>query len=464
MSEASRLISECRARSCPAYERPQFLPAAARFRPDVSSREPFGFERLPVFGLAAAMIGFLAAPALGTFATLMQLACLGMILALRWRNIPGILAVGLPLLALGLFAAASALWSEVPGVSLRYGTQLAITGLMAIILGRVLTLRQLALAVLIGLSVACLAGLATGRTGASESGPVLIGLAGSKNQMGYIALAWLTAGLCVVSSSGYRVAARFLGGLATFPAAFLIAQGDSATALVSAAVLVGLLGLLALAAWLGRGGRLFALLGAGLLAVPTLVALPEIERQADILRSDVLQKDDRLTGRTLLWEDADRLIAQAPIVGHGYKAIWLGPAGKGLLARNGQTDGRAFHFHDTFRELLVDLGFIGLALFLLPLTYAVLRSVVLLIAAVDAPRAFAIATLFTIILRVRTELVVGPFMLDTVLLWALITALTTLPLSASAPMAPENAARRLAIFHRRRGTHTPFPTTQRNPA
>ena len=70
---------------------------------------------------------------------------------------------------------------------------------------------------------------------------------------------------------------------------------------------------------------------AALLALPALVALPEIERQAVIIQTDVLGKDARLTGRTLLWEEADSLIAQAPLVGHGYKAIWLGPKGKGLM-------------------------------------------------------------------------------------------------------------------------------------
>jgi exopolysaccharide production protein ExoQ len=421
--------------------------------------EPFGFERLPVTGIAATMTAFLAAPALGAFATLMLLIGLAALLALRWRGLPALIAAGLPLLALPLFAAASMLWSDVPDVSLRYGVQLVLTALAGIALGRALTLRQLVLAVFIGLSVACLAGLALGRTGTSENGPVLIGLSGSKNQMGYIALAWLAAGLCVAASGGYRPWARVAGGLAAVPAMFLIVQGESATALISAAVLVGLLGLLAVAAWLGRGGRLFALVAAALLVVPALVALPEIERQAMIIQTDVLGKDARLTGRTLLWEEADSLIAQAPLVGHGYKAIWLGPKGKGLLARNGQKDGRAFHFHDTFRELLADLGMVGLGLFLLPLVLAALRTVLLLIAAVDAPRAFAVATLFTIALRTRTELVVGPFLIDTVLLWALVTALAALPLSAPAADSPSRPAREP---HRR--TRRSFPKPQRNPA
>ena len=445
------------------------MPATTRAGLDKGASEPFGFERLPVVGLAATMIAFLAAPALGPVATLVQIACLAVILAARWRSLPGLVPAGAALLLLPLFAAASMLWSDVPGVSLRYGVQLLVTAVMGIALGRLLTLRQLVLAVFVGTSVACLIGLATGRAGMSESGPVLIGLAGSKNQMGYIALIWLSAALCVLASGGYGIKTRIAAAAALVPAAFLIVQGDSATALVSAVVLTGLLGLLAVAAWLGRAGRLLALAGAGLLALPALVALPELERQAEILRTDVLEKDARLTGRTLLWEEADRLIAQAPLIGHGYKAIWLGPKGKGLLARNGQSDGRAFHFHDTFRELMADLGAVGLALFVLPLAFALVRGVVLLVAQVDAPRAFAIATLLTILLRVRTELVVGPFMIDTVLLVAVAAALTALPLAASAGSEPASARTRrraaaAAAARPHRGGRVHSHRTQRNPA
>jgi exopolysaccharide production protein ExoQ len=433
---------------------------------DAPGTAQYGFERMPVFGLSVAMIAALAAPALGPLALLVQIAGVAAIFVTRWRSLPAWLPLAFPLMLLPLFAAASALWSDVPGISLRYGVQLLVTVLMGVMLGRALTLRQLVLAVFIGLTIAGLAGLASGRMGVAEEGPVLIGLSGSKNQMGYIALFWLAAALCVAGSSGYRLMARIAAMLAVVPAVFLIAQGDSATALVSAVLLVGVLVMLLLASWLGRGGRLFALAAAALMVIPTIVALPEIERQAAILQTDVLKKDARLTGRTLLWEEADRLIAQSPVIGHGYKAIWLGSAGKGLLARNNQSDGRAFHFHDTFRELLADLGIVGLALFLLPLAYAAVRLVVLLVAAIDAPRAFAAASLFTILLRIRTELVIAPFMLDTALLMAIVTALAVTPIALRDPSGahPARARTPRALPPRGRRAHRHLSHPQRNPA
>lgn len=435
--------------------------AAARSREEHRAVEPFGFERLSVFGLAVAMIAGLAAPAFALAATLLQVVCIAAIIALRWRMVPALLPAALPLLLLPLFAAASALWSDVPDISLRYGIQLLVTVIMGVALGRLLTLRQLVLVVFVGTSIACLVGLALGRTGETDGGVVLIGLSGSKNQMGYIALFWLSSALSVLGSSTYRPLVRILAGLAVLPASFLLIQADSATAIVSMAVLIGLLALLAIASFLGRGGRLFALLAAALLTVPVVVGLPQIERQAAVIRTDVLQKDERLTGRTLLWASADTLIMQAPVIGHGYKAIWLGPKGKELLARNGKTDGRAFHFHDTFREIMADLGAVGLVLFLLPLAYGALRGVLLLIAAVDAPRAFALVTLATVFLRVRTELVIGPFMLDTALLYAIVTALMVMPLAVAASATEP----RPALFRmREKRAARPSPRPQRNPA
>lgn len=390
--------------------------------------EPFGFERLPLFPFAVLMIFCLCVPALGAPAVLLQLAAFGAILSISWRRLPGILLTALPFLLLPLFATGSALWSDVPMISLRYGSQLILTVLMGVLLARVLALRALVLAIFVGVSLACLLGLASGRSGMSEEGAVLIGLAGSKNQISYFALFWIGSALCVLASAQYRLLTRLVAASMLLPAAFLLVQGSSMTAVVSAGVMTGMLGLLAIAYWLGRAGRIFALTAAGLLAFPVLVGLPQIEDEADRFRSDVLGKDSRLTGRTLLWEAADSLIQQQPLIGHGYKAIWLGPHGKGLLARNNQVDGRAFHFHDTFRELQADLGLIGLLLFLAPLAIAALRSIPLLVAQIDVPRAFVVVTLVTILLRMRTELVIGPFLTETVVLYAVLTVLVGLPL------------------------------------
>jgi exopolysaccharide production protein ExoQ len=384
-----------------------------------------GFERLPVEPFAAALIFCLCMQSLGAVVVLAELALLGAILAIRWRELPRAGLVALPLLALPLFAVASAAWSAQPEASLRYGVQLALTAVMGIALVRFIDRRRLPLVVLAGAAPAMLIGLLSGNTGPSPEGPVLIGFAGSKNQMSYICLFWIAAALCVAASSQRHWLARIAAVLSLVPAVLLLVQGDSMTALVSAVVLAALLVGLGIAARLGPFLRLFALLSGGLLALTAVAALPQIEREAETFRADVLGKDRRLTGRTLLWAAADRLIEQRPVVGHGYKAIWMGREGEGLLARNDQKDGRSFHFHDTVREIRVDLGLVGLALFLLPLIAALVRAVPLLIERIDPGRAFAASALVLLLLRSRTELILGPFLIDTVILFAVIALFLT---------------------------------------
>lgn len=405
-----------------------------------------GFEFLPVEPLATALVFCLCIQSLGTPVVLAELALLGALLTIRWREAWRLLCASFPFLLLPLLAVASAAWSDVPSISFRYGLQLLITVVMGAAIAWTVPLPRIPVIVFIGTGLATLLGIASGRTGASLEGEVLIGLAGSKNQIGYISLFWLSSALCVAGSSRSGWILRIAAVLSLVPAIYMIWQAHATTALVSAIAAVGILGVLATASLLSTGGRLFCLCALALLLLPAAAALPQIEGYADHIRSDVLQKDAGLTGRTLLWQSADELIARRPVTGYGYKAIWMGEEGVGLLARNGQTDGRAFHFHDTIRELRVDLGIPGLVLFLVPLAYAFIRLAPLLVAQVTPTRAFLAVTLLLIGLRLRTELEVGPFLVDTVLLYVALAGISRMPIG-QAP--PRRARTRMPIRSRR---------------
>ena len=405
-----------------------------------------GFELLPVEPLATALVFCLCIQSMGSPVVLAELALLGALLTIRWREGWRLLCAGFPFLLLPLLAVASASWSDVPAVSLRYGLQLLITVAMGVAIAWTVPLSRTPLVVFIGTGLATLLGIAAGRTGISLEGEVLIGFAGSKNQMGYINLFWLSSALCVAGSSRSGWLLRIVALLSVVPAIYMIWQGHATTALVSGVVAIGVLGVLAVASLLPPGGRLFSLCAMALLLLPAAAALPQIEAYADHIRSDVLQKDAGLTGRTLLWQSADELIARRPVTGYGYKAIWMGEEGVGLLARNGKTDGRSFHFHDTIRELRVDLGIPGLVLFVLPLAYVLIRMVPLLVARVTPARAFPAVTLLLICLRLRTELEVGPFLVDTVLLYMALAGISLTPIG-QAP--PHRARTRMPIRSRR---------------
>lgn len=73
------------------------------------------------------------------------------------------------------------------------------------------------------------------------------------------------------------------------------------------------------------------------------------------------QKDPTLTGRTVLWEYADFLLRTNPYKGVGYQAFWVQGRGDAeyLWEINNVLGRKGFNFHNTFRELGVQLGYPG---------------------------------------------------------------------------------------------------------
>lgn len=437
------------------YERERLISLATRApagnRP-ISGR--YGFEAAPTEPFVAALLFCLCVQALGMIVVVVELLLLGILLVIRWRSLPAIVVRRVILFALPIFAVVSAFWSPVSGASLRYGIQLGLTVLIGVVIAASVQPRRLPFLVFIGVGASLLIGMATGRTGLSVDGAVLIGLTGSKNQIGFFALFWLIASCCVAASPLHRLPVKILAIGGALIAAYLVWQSNSMTALISTVVVLGTLFVLAVIARFTTRGRQFALIGVALAVSPLILAQDEISRQVEYFVIDTLDKDPRLTGRGLLWQEADVLIDQKPLLGWGYKGIWLGPEGAGLLARHGQSDGRSFHFHDTVRELRVDLGWVGLLLFLLPLVYVTIRAAGGLVSRIDVPRAFAIATMMAILMRFRVDLVISPFLADTVFLFM---SMAMLGWSASAVLRPSTPA----TSRRPVAPSQPLPTFQR---
>lgn len=86
----------------------------------------------------------------------------------------------------------------------------------------------------------------------------------------------------------------------------------------------------------------------------------------------LLDREPTLSGRTAIWAQVGHAIAQHPLLGYGYDAFWRGMQGPSL-----QIDA-AVHFmvehaHNGFLEIALELGLVGLALFLLSWLVAWLR-------------------------------------------------------------------------------------------
>ena len=109
-----------------------------------------------------------------------------------------------------------------------------------------------------------------------------------------------------------------------------------------------------------------------------MVAIPVVAWLAGGDLDQVLNavgKDTTLTGRTTLWSAAEASIGAHPTLGVGYQAYWqLGSWGAEQLWQISFVPNKTgYHFHDTYLEVAVDLGFVGLAIFLTTLAAMLLR-------------------------------------------------------------------------------------------
>jgi exopolysaccharide production protein ExoQ len=97
------------------------------------------------------------------------------------------------------------------------------------------------------------------------------------------------------------------------------------------------------------------------------VAFQSIASSILAIGLSLFDKDPTLTGRTYLWYRAKDLIAQKPGLGRGYSAFWQqgNSDAEGLWQYAGITGRSGFNFHNAAIAVEVELGYAGLAIFLL---------------------------------------------------------------------------------------------------
>jgi exopolysaccharide production protein ExoQ len=129
---------------------------------------------------------------------------------------------------------------------------------------------------------------------------------------------------------------------------------------------------------------------------------------ADVLAG--MRKDITLTGRTLLWDYAALSIAENPILGVGYQAYWqIGNAGAEDLWRdNGITAKYGFNLHNIYMQIGVDLGLVGIFIFVALLIVITARIIRLTLTGRPGP-GFIFATSIFIYELLLTPIEVGVF-------------------------------------------------------
>ena len=357
---------------------------------------------------------------IGTMLVIVQLLLAGMLFlarpaafietALRWW----------PLLLVPILCAVSALWSTAPAESFRYGLQLLFSSFLGVHLARLMTPGRYVAVFLLAFFVFSILCIIDGRQGISADGMVLIGLTGSKNQIGLVGVFLLLSAMATFFMGGISILMRWVALLAVPLAGFLLWNCHSATALLMAAGGVLVLFVMWFAQRLPPNGRLAAIVGGLLVLAPLAALTPEASEAVDHFVFDTLNKDPTLTGRTILWARADELIAQRPILGWGYQAIWMGDSFEtiGLQRLTGITDGRAFHFHNQFRQTGVDTGFVGLIALVSAMLVTLFAGFRQALLTPHPATSFFYVVFVLMIVRSFTDTIIQPFSIHTMLLFA----------------------------------------------
>ncbi|KXF76619.1 exopolysaccharide biosynthesis protein [Paramesorhizobium deserti] len=268
------------------------------------------------------------------------------------------------ILAFALFACLSFTWSAAPAVTLRASIQYMTTIICALIASRIIDTRTLTSGVSLGVGLVLLYSLAFGRYhyDALDGSYSFVGAFSSKNQLGFFAslgLYFVFASFFVLRTSiMWRSIAILLGALSGYS---LLASSSATSVIATLATLMVVMTVGLVLKFSPRSRRSFFIIG---LVIAVAVAIVALNAGAVGLILGAFGKDTTLTGRTYLWDQGLRAAHEAPLLGVGYYAYWVQGFSEAerLWDEFYITSRGGFHFHNTYIEVLVELGYVGLVL------------------------------------------------------------------------------------------------------
>lgn len=298
--------------------------------------------------------------AVSTVVQLLILFVLLAILAARWRHYAPLLRHLLPYVAIVSLCLASVLWSDNPGPTIRRGASLLTCVSFGVYLSQTFQLRgAIAMAgrcaVFLGvLSVAVFIAVPKiGRETALGYERAMRGVFSQKNPMAECMLLGLTCYAFRMLDEGVR-----RSHLACVAVLLLcIALGRSATSLAIAMLM------LSAALFLGLRGRPRLRLMMGFGAGWLLLAFVVMMLVAPDVMFHLAGRDASLTGRGPLWHEVLRVVAERPLLGHGYAGFWNEDSREvqylWLLVGWQAPDS-----HNGYLDVTVQIGLVGLALYM----------------------------------------------------------------------------------------------------
>ena len=171
---------------------------------------------------------------------------------------------------------------------------------------------------------------------------------------------------------------------------------------------------------LSHFGRVRFVFAGIVIALPALVLAGLASDLAHDFIVHVMGKDVTLTGRTLLWRRAEELIPAHPFGGVGFQSFWVqgNIEAEGIWRRFHVMGRSGFHFHNTYIETTIELGYLGAAVLCGLLGLIVLRTVRWSWGTGTVAASFFAALLASMLIRSMVEVeILGPFSFGTFLLF-----------------------------------------------
>ncbi|TPO02591.1 O-antigen ligase [Mesorhizobium sp. B1-1-5] len=326
--------------------------------------DPDRNETYGIFAVAVSTLAFAYSPNFGQILILAYYAVWLPLLFVDYRRFTWKLSSAwLPIL-LAAYVCLSVFWSQAAGISARAAVQYSSHIVCAYVAARTISVRTLVVGSLIGIFFVLLYSLGVGGYALDTlDGTVnFVGAFGSKNQVGFFSS--LGIFFCLAFLVFYR--RNWLGFVWTAPilllSVYMLAIAHSATSVASLPAVIGIVALLTMTKVLSRRyRRVLFIVGAGALVTGVVAALNL--GLLDVVLG-IFGKDSTLTGRTYLWQQGWEAAQQRPLLGYGYAAYWVqGFADPERLWAEFYISTRSgFHFHNTYVETLVEIGFVGVTL------------------------------------------------------------------------------------------------------
>ncbi len=280
-----------------------------------------------------------------------------------------------------LFACLSVLWSVAPMITAYTSLEYLSGVVCAIIIARVVSTLAYMRGLSLGAMIIIVASIASNRYGVDPfSGNYsLIGLFGSKNQVGLFAEIGIISGII----SFFRPQ-RFISRIffCMFPVLICCAGlylSKSASSTLSLCLVFVVIGGVYLVTRLPRKYRGFACTMLMVWFVTIIAAGAAMNWQEAVLQA--FGKNATLTGRTFLWDKGMESAMHTPLLGHGYNAFWIlgNPVAEQLWYKFDIDTRQGFHFHNVYVEIFVELGAIGLFLLVLLMLNNIFQSLKLVL-------------------------------------------------------------------------------------